>query len=198
MSQLYNEQFLPAELQAQIGALRAAGVPDSLLSSHIETILAQMEAKTTRVQLDVWKIEESLGERVERAIAKQDADLRTQLGATNQISVDILAAVREQGAALATARAEFHHGMGAIGERVTDNTLRIEAIEQKVTEHDHSRDRSIEERQLLRQDMDESKAHRVRLQSGQETMQQQLIELAEAVQRIEALLEPAGTHEAGS
>lgn len=210
MTPLYNEQFLPAELQTQIGALRAAGVPDALLASHIETILAQMEAKTTKVQLDVWRIEESLGERVEKAITKQDADLRTQLGETNGILSELLGGQREQGAAMESLRTEFHHGLAAIGERVSDIEGRTMQLEQTVAAHAQSRDQSIEDRRMLRKDMDESKQHRARIQH---TLDTELPAISEAIRaqdmrhsaqisaivqrllEIERLLEPAGNHD---
>lgn len=208
MASLYNEQFLPAELQSQIGALRAAGVPDDLLSAHITTILEQMEAKTTRVQLDVWRIEESLGERVEKALQKNEADLRSQLGETNGMLSDLLSGQRTQEAATLQLRAEFQQ----IGEHITDNRQRIEALEVTVAGHDAAKDRSIEDRRLLRQDMDASIAHRAHLQRTLDTElpaiklaiaaqdkrhAAQIAELTEAVARIEALLELAGDHEAG-
>ena len=110
---------------------------------------------------------------------------------------DVQSTVREQGAVVVELRAEFHDGVQALGERVSNNEGRIEGLEtragqleQKVAAHDDSRDQSIQERKMLREDMDESKAHRARIQT-------QLDGLTNAVQRIEQLLEVANDqHEA--
>lgn len=170
MAQLYNEQFLPAELQAQIGALRAAGVADRLIAPMITTILAQMEAKTTKVQLDVWRIEESLGERMERASNKIESDLRTQLGETNGMLSELLSGQQKQEAATGALRAEFQ----VFGETVSE---RLTGVEQR---------------------MDASESDRAALHTQGDQHGRQLQQVLTRLAAIEALLEVAGTREAGS
>lgn len=139
---IHNEQFLPAELQAQIGDMRAAGVADSLLGPLITALLAQLEAKTTKVQLDVWRIEESLGERMERAVAKQDADLRSQLGETNGMLSELLRGQQTQGAATEQLRAEFQQ----VGERLSEIEGWQPQVEAELASFRESRDQSREQR----------------------------------------------------
>lgn len=139
------------------------------------------------------------------ALGRAELDLGDKLGELIEINKEdhiliqgLHAAQVEQGAAASQLWAAFQ----SFAESLTQWREQIEhwrgQVDATLASFRESRDRSIEERHLLRDDMDESKAHRARLQSGQEAMQRQLIDLAEAVQRIEQLLEPAGTHEAGS
>ena len=192
---MYNFEFLPVEVQARIKALHdLPGVPEPMLESLIDSILHASEVKTTSLQMDIDRIENSITQRLDRIGSKMESDVQTRLGASNQMIVDIHTLVQSQEAVVQGLRAEFHDSMQTLGERVTDNTARIEDLEQKVIDHDESRDRSIEERQLLRQDMDESKAHRARMQ---QTLDTELPAIREAIEEIQRLLEIAGNHEAG-
>jgi hypothetical protein len=104
---------------------------------------------------------------------------------------DIHTGQADQGAAVTALRAEFRDGMQLVGERLTDVEGRATVLETTVAAHDRSRDQSIEERRLLRRDMDESKAHRAKLQATLDQIDKRLAE-------IERLLELAGDHhEAG-
>lgn len=191
-------QYLPIELQATLIDMHASGASDDRLNRLILLILADREAKTTSLQLELVKIHDSINRQIGRLGDKLSDDLRTQSGAGNQMIVDIHAMVQQQGAAVVTLRAEFL----SFGERVSDNTMRIEGLERKVSEHDQSRDQSIAERQLLREDMDESKAHRARMQTRMDTdlpaIFQELSALSAAVQRMEQLLAIAQNHERDS
>lgn len=165
----YAFPFLPLEVQASIKEMAALGIPESAIDLLIARTAKAIEDKTTTLQMDVVRIEGSIERRVDLIGEKLASDLRTVLGETNGMLVDIRTAQQTQEAAVTGLRAEFHDGMQAIGERVTDNTARIGDLEQKVAEHDQSRDQSIEDRRLLRQDMDESKAHRARIQETLDT-----------------------------
>lgn len=183
---LSDLQFLPTEVQASLHDLLESGVDQDKVALLVDRLLHASEAKTTDLQMSIVRIEEALNTRVDRIGDRLAGDMQTRLGASNQMLIDIHQLVQGQEATVTGLWAEFQ----AVGERVSDNVMRIEQLERKVKEHDHSRDTSIQERQMLRQDMDESKAHRTRIQAV-------LDDLTEAVQRIEQLLEVAGNHEAG-
>jgi hypothetical protein len=88
---------------------------------------------------------------------------------THIIVQDVQAAQREQGAAVVALRAEFLTYGEQLSERLHDIEANAAALEARVTAHDQSRDQSIEDRKLLRQDMNESKAHRARIQERLDT-----------------------------
>jgi hypothetical protein len=203
----YAFPFLPLEVQTSIKELIALGnLPESVIDLHIERLSHALEQKTINAQRQVVDIEQSMERRVERigqAMAeKVSADLQTQNGVTNGMISDTYTLVQQQGAAVTGLRAEFQAFGEAVSERLTGVENRTDALELKVAQHDQSRDQSIQERLLLRQDMDESKKHRAHLQERLDrelpAIHRSLTELAEAVQRIEQLLEIAGQHEAGS
>jgi hypothetical protein len=75
----------------------------------------------------------------------------------------------EQGAAVVALRAEFLTFGETVSSRMLDIEAHAVALEARVTAHDQSRDQSIEDRRLLRQDMNESQAHRARIQSRLDT-----------------------------
>jgi hypothetical protein len=148
--------------------------------------------------------------RAELNLKDQMADLIDISKDTHIIAQDVQKEQREQGAAVVALRAEFL----AFGETVSDRLLDIEtnaaALEARVTDHDQSRDRSIEERKLLRQDMDESKAHRARIQNRLDTdlpaigaairaqddrHGKQIAAFDRRLANIERLLEVAGEHD---
>lgn len=156
------------------------------------------------------------------ALGRAELNLKDQMSelieVTKEIHInvqDVQATQTEQGAVVFALRAEFQQ----VGERLNDVEGRTAQLEATVAEHSQSRDRSIEDRGLLRQDMDESKAHRARLQTGQEAMNQrldtalpaieaairdlnirhggQITHLAGQLQEIQRLLEIAGNHDDG-
>ncbi len=118
------------------------------------------------------------------ALGRAELNMKDQISELIEVSKEthllvqgVHTAQAEQGAVVFELRAGFQ----SVGERITDNTLRIADLEKKTAEHDRTRDQSIEDRRLLRQDMDESKAHRTRIQRT-------LDELNEAIARIELQL----------
>lgn len=142
------------------------------------------------------------------ALGRAELGLKDQLQELIEVSKDthllvqtVHGAQSEQGAVVVALRAEFHGGMQQVGERLTDLEGRTGTLERTVAAHDESRDRSIEERRLLRADMDASKTHRAQIQRTLDAelpaIKRELSDLAEAVHRIETLLEVAGEHEAG-
>lgn len=144
------------------------------------------------------------------ALGRAELNLKDQLVELIEVSKDTHLLVQGQGAAVDGLRAEFHNSMQQVGERVSDNTLRIADLEQKVAEHDQSRDQSIEDRRLLRQDMTESQAHRTRIQHTldvelprisaairdlNERHGGQITAMAAQLREIQQLLEIAGNHD---
>lgn len=194
----YAFPFLPIELQTSINEMIALGVPQSAVDLLVERASKAIEAKTISAQRDVIEIEAASNTRVDQISARLEERLRTIMGDTNGMLADTHTIVQNTEAAVTGLRAEFHDGLSAIGERVTDNTARIEDLERKVGEHDQSRDQSIEERKLLREDMNESKAHRGRIQERLDTdlpaIFKQLGDLSLAVERMEQALALAGNH----
>jgi hypothetical protein len=154
------------------------------------------------------------------ALGRAELDLGDKLAELIEVVKDTHMTVQsvhtaqgEQGAAVGALRAEFHDGMQAVGERLSEVEGRTMALGEKVAEHDRSRDRSLEDRRLLREDMNESKEHRAKIQTTLDTelpairaaIQDlntrhggQIASLATQLQEIQRLLEIAGQHEAGS
>jgi len=122
------------------------------------------------------------------ALGRAELNLKEQLAELIEVSKDTHLLVQGQGAAVVELRAEFHQGMRAVGERLTSVEADTEALKRTVAGHDQSRDRSIEDRRILRREMDESKAHRAQIQV---TLNQIDTRLA----AIEQLLEVAGDHD---
>lgn len=186
---MYNFEYLPVEVQAQIKALQTAGASERMLESLIDSILRASEAKTTSLQLELEKIHNSINRQVNAIGDKLTADNTAHHGASNQMLIDIRSIVQNQGAAVDALRAEFQQ----TGERLSGIEFRTVALEATAIAHDRSRDQSIDERRLLRQDMDASKAHRAQLQETLDTelpdIQRQLTELAGALRRVEEMLE---------
>lgn len=89
---LHNFSILPIELQASVVELRAAGVPESAIDTLVTRMLAALEVKTNKVQADVWRIEASLGEKLEQIGNKLESDLQTQHGETNGMLVELRSA----------------------------------------------------------------------------------------------------------
>jgi len=92
----HNAQFLPIEIQTSVAELRALGTPESALAMLIDRILRASEAKTTSLQMSIVQIEESITLRLDRLADrladKLQSDVRTQLGETNAMLVDVRAA----------------------------------------------------------------------------------------------------------
>ncbi len=84
--------FLPLEIQTSIAELRHFGVPESALDLLEQRIFKASEAKTTSLQMDIVRIEDSLATRVERIGEKLRADLQAQHGATNEMLIEVRAA----------------------------------------------------------------------------------------------------------
>lgn len=168
----------------QFATSRAIDALDPTLHQFAETVIDRITAISGNQQLqnseerqEVYKAIADIryqvaeGNRAREANAKQVADFLTLL-------------LKEQGAVSvgqAQLRAEFHDGMQAIGERMSELEMRVGAIERETDSFRQSRDQSIRERKELRQDMDASKTHRTHIQA-------QMDALAAAVERIEQLL----------
>lgn len=130
------------------------------------------------------------------ALGRAELNLKDQLSELIEVSKETQMLIQGQGAAITGLRAEFHDGMQAFGERLNDVETRTDALERTVAGHSQSRDQSIQDRRLLRQDMDASKQHRAQIQARLDSelpdIKRRLADLGDAVQRIEQLLEPAG------
>lgn len=170
---MHNLKFLPVEIQASVGELRALNVPESALTLLIDRILKASEAKVTSLQMDIERIERSLETRVDRGYEKLASDLRTQHGATNLMLVDIHAATQSQGAAVNALWAEFRQ----FGETVSD---RLTGVEERMGASEADR-----------------KAIHDAITDLNTRHGQQLGKLQERLTEIERLLEDASTHEAG-
>jgi hypothetical protein len=121
---------------------------------------------------------------------------------THMIVQGVHSAQVEQGAAAGELWAAFQSFGESVSGRLTSVEDRAGALETTVAEHSQSRDQSLQDRRLLRQDMDASKQHRAQIQARLDSelpdIKQRLADLGDAVQRIESLLEPTGDrHEAG-
>ena len=139
---LHNFSILPIELQASVVDLRAAGVPEHTIDILIGRMFTALEAKSNKIQTDVWRIEESLGEKVEKIGDKLQGDLRTALGETNGMLSDIHTAVQGQEAAVLGLRAEFQ----SVGERLSDIDAWRTEVDQERESFRESRDQSLEQR----------------------------------------------------
>jgi len=126
---MHNLQFLPVEVQTSIAELRALNVPESALALLVERITRASEAKTNSLQMDVIRIEESIGKRVDRIGEKLRADLRTQHGETNGMLIDIRSSTQQQEAAVEALRADFQSFGEAVSERLTGVERRMDASE---------------------------------------------------------------------
>jgi hypothetical protein len=169
----YAFSFLPLEVQTSIKELAALGTPESAIDLLIERTSKALEAKTTSLQLDIVRIEESLNTRVERIGEKLQADLRTQHGETNAMLLDVRNAQIAQEAAAHQLRADFQ----AFGETVSD---RLTGVEDRM--HASESDR----RDIHTAIRDLNTRHG-----------KQLAALHERLRAIEHQLESAGQHEAG-
>jgi chromosome segregation ATPase len=153
---------------------------------RITAISGNQQLQNTEERQEVYKAiadvryQVTEGNRAREANAKQIADFLTLL-------------LKEQGAVSlgqTQLRAEFHDGMQAIGERMSDIEGRVGSIENEVASFRRSRDQSIADRHELRHDMDASKTHRAHLQT-------QMDAIAAAVERIEQILGGAPESEDG-
>lgn len=143
---------LSIELQASIEEMRANGMSEPVIARWVDRMYSALAVERNAVQVDLWSIGKQLttqiGDRLGEVRQALQADAHAMNGATNDMFSDILNGLREQGAALETARAEFRAGMQSIGERVNDMDLwRVEVDN---------------ERASFRASRDESKAQRTR------------------------------------
>jgi hypothetical protein len=72
----HNTQFLPLDIRTSIAELRALHVPEAAIDLLSFRILKALEAKTTSLQMDIARIEESINTRLGRNEASLIADLR--------------------------------------------------------------------------------------------------------------------------
>lgn len=195
----YAFPFLPLEVQTSIKEIIALGtIPENAIDLLIERTSKALESKITHAQREVIAIGESADRRVEQTAQIYEDRLRLILGDTNGMLADVRTAVQGQEAAVGALRAEFHTFGETVSDRLSEIERRTDALEQTTAQHGESRDQSIRERTLLRQDMDESKAHRARMQARLDTdlpaIFNELAALSAAVKRMEQTLEVAGNH----
>src|SRR5258707_13530944 len=87
--------LLPIELQASVVELRAAQVPESAIETLIARTLQALGVKSNKVQIEVWQMEERLGNQLAQIGDKLQADLQTQHGATNDMLLELRQAQRK-------------------------------------------------------------------------------------------------------
>lgn len=188
---IHNLTLLPIELQASIADLQQSGIPEAALVVMVERMLNALEAKTTKVQLDVWQIETNLGARIDKIGGKLEADLRTQHGATNGMLVDLRTLVQDQGAAVMALRAEFQSAGEVLSERIGGLEERMAASEadRKDIRAEGQRERSALQVQFNRLEASVNAALDRAMDPGR------VAELVAMIERHEQLL--SGKHEAG-
>lgn len=142
----YAFDFLPLEVQTSIKELIAFGAPEGAVDLLVARTSKAIEAKTISAQRQVVEIEHSLEQRVDRIGDKLAGDLRTVLGETNGMLIDIRTSQQGQETAVGELRAEFHHGIQQVGERLTDLEAWQPHVEQELASFRESRDQSKAQR----------------------------------------------------
>lgn len=136
-------------------------------------------------------------------VEEHEAGLRGQYARSvgnQEMIIDHLTRQEGRDTQILTALTNFQAGLDRLGEDVTGIKqameerflaleTRMERAERKLASHDESRDASIDERRLLRQDMDASKAHRVALQEGQDRIETDVSALRDEIHHIREVLE---------
>jgi hypothetical protein len=93
--------LLPVELQASVVELRQAHVSEDAIDTLIARTLQALGVKSNKVQVEVWQMEERLGQQLTQIGDKLQADLQAQHGETNGMLVDLRSDVQEAGAGIA-------------------------------------------------------------------------------------------------
>lgn len=180
---------LPSSSAELAEALRAAA-PFADSDDARQEYLAAADALDRAITITRQHGDEPTRDALAYALGRAELNLKDQLSELIEVSKDTHLLVQGQGAAVESLRAEFHNGIQAVGERLTDVEGRTMQLETTVAAHEQSRVQSVEERRQLRMDMDESKQHRARLQQALEQIDARLA-------AIEQLLAAANQHEAG-
>jgi hypothetical protein len=82
--------FASTEYQALLAEVRAAGGSEELITRLAERHVTELSRKADKVQADVFDIGEQIRTRIDQLETKLDADVRSRLGATNEMLVDLL------------------------------------------------------------------------------------------------------------
>jgi chromosome segregation ATPase len=177
VSMLHNLSLLDMELQESVKEMRASGMPEDAIDRWVRRMFGALESKTNRIQADVFNIEEHWDERLQKGFDKLSGDLHTQHGATNEMLSQLLNGQQNQESATATLRAEFHTGMRALGERISENAARLADIERWQPRVDT-------ELGSFRQSRDESKAQRMRTEQAVAELTRQFTALVAHIDQL--------------
>ena len=131
--------LLPITLQAQIATLRHAGVSDPMLAALIDAMLAASEAKTTSLQMDIARIEESISRRLDRLGDKLQADVRTQHGVTNEMLLELRMTQMEAQAGIVAIKKSWDNldsWRGQVDQWRSSLDNRMEEMSGAVADHD--------------------------------------------------------------
>lgn len=203
--------LLPVELQQSVRELREAGVPESTIAALIDRTLTALATKANRVQVEVWEMESRLGDQLSKIGNKLQSDIQTQLGATNEMLIEVRSAQL-------TAHPQIEEARQGIAE-LKKNWSELERwrsrVEAALASFSESRDESKEERAQIRDEvkhlndrhgqqlgallarMGASEADRKELHQQLDEINQAFAQIALRLRAIEGLLEVAGNHEAG-
>jgi hypothetical protein len=168
--------LLPVELQASVVELRQAHVSEDAIDTLIARTLQALGVKSNKVQVEVWQMEERLGQQLTQIGDKLQADLQAQHGETNGMLVELRAGVQEAGRGIADIKKQWRE--------LSQWRSRIEASLLGFAEF---REESTNDRSQIRhaiQEMDDRHGGQIR-------------EIVERLAEIERLLGAAGQHEAG-
>lgn len=168
--------LLPIELQASVVELRLANVPEDAIDTLIARTLSALGVKSNKVQVEVWQMEERLGQQLTRIGDKLQVDLQTQHGATNIMLIELRGDVQEAGRGIADIKKQWRE-LNQWRSRIEASLLTFAEFREEST-----KDRS-QIKEAIRE-MDDRHGG-------------QIVEIARRLAQIERLLKAAGQHEAG-
>lgn len=201
--------LLPTELQASIVELRQSGVPESIIATTVERMVAALGAPANRAQVEVWQIGQDIRAQLGQIGSKLQSDIQTQLGATNEMLIELRNTQLTQQPAIEEAR----QGIAELKKNWSEMDTWRGRVEAALASFSESRDESKLERKEIRDEvrslnarhgeqlgallarMDLSEADRRELHQQFDEIGQQFGEIAQRLNTIEQLLEVAGQHD---
>lgn len=175
---------LPTELQASVLELRASGVGADFINEFTDRMLHALGVKSNKVQVEVWEMEERLGQQLTRIGDKLQIDLQTQHGATNSMLVELRQAQQMAHPKIGEALA----GIADIKKNWSELVQWRSRIEAALAGLSEFRAQSTGDRLAIRDALNDlNTRHGGQIQG-----------IIDRLTAIEQLLEIAGNHEAGS
>jgi hypothetical protein len=116
-------RYASNEMQALFAEMERSGVAPALIQRYADQHNRELERKANKAMVDLF----DAADRLELRISN---NIKTELGATNQMLVDVIQGLQRQEAAVAELRAEFQSTAEGISDRLDISDRRHAASEQ--------------------------------------------------------------------